>query len=91
VSNTSEVLPIGIIVLRGSGKLVGIVYLAPMAVPSWEPSVYVMIKWGLWHRWLRSLVCTQVASGFVTLEMSVVIHDGIQGSGYYCIVYLTTL
>jgi hypothetical protein len=89
VSNTSEVLPIGTIALMALGKPVMMVYLAPVAVSSWEPSVYAMIEWGSWCRRLRSLVCAQVALGFVTLEMSVVIGDRIQGSGCCCIVYST--
>jgi hypothetical protein len=69
-----------------SGKSVGMVYLAPVAVPSGEPSVYAMIEWGSWCRWLMSPACTRVASGFVTMEMSVVIGDGIHISRYCWIV-----
>jgi hypothetical protein len=69
VLNTSEVLPIGTIVLMASGKLVRMVYPAPMAVLSWGPSMYAIIEQGSWRRWLRSPACAQVASGFVALEL----------------------
>jgi hypothetical protein len=66
------------------------VYPAPVAVPSWEPSVYAMIERGLRRKWLRSPACARVVSGFVAPEMSVAIGDGIQGSGCCCVVYSTT-
>jgi hypothetical protein len=52
--------------------------------------VYAMIEQGSRRRWLRSPACARVASGFVTPEMSVVIGDGIQGSGCCCVVNSTT-